>query len=390
MRLMLSILLFGLAVTDAQSGERSFPSPATDASARRKDPDAVQFEIKKSELQGFKVYAPDRKRFLINKEDAKGVAQVYVGSDGNSILTCITDTQQTDGPKPERFKMQPHWHPSGKWIFMAVERDEYTTPPILGSDRKFVEGMLQCGLWTNMYAVSPDGKQWHRLTDYKSGVMGIADGYTGPVFTPDGTKAVFSQVVDGNIFAYWPFGKWDLILADVEFKDGVPYFPRVKNITPEGMHWNEPGNFSPDGVSVLLSGSTEKDQQGMDQYILNINTLALKNLTNSPTVWDEHGCFSPDGESIIFMSAHPYRSDPSASKTLTIRTEFMLMDKNGGGLTQLTHFKERGHAQYSDGTAACVEWHPDGKSATLSTLVFPDYEYWDLKFLPRQDRRGRK
>ena len=115
-----------------------------------------------------------------------------------------------------------------------------------------------------MYAVSPDGKRWHRLTDFKSGVRGTADGYTGPAFTPNGKKAVWSQIVDGNIFQY-TFGRWELILADFEEKNGIPAFKNLKNITPRGMHWNEPGNFSPDGVSVLLSGSTERNAQGMDQ-----------------------------------------------------------------------------------------------------------------------------
>ena len=108
------------------------------------------------------------------------------------------------------------------------------------------------------------------------------------------------------------------------------------------MHWNEPGTFSPDNVSLLLSGSVEKDAQGMDIYKLNIQTGRAVNLTNSPTVSDEHGVFSPDSEKIIFMSAHPYRADPSASNMLSIKTEFMLMNEDGTGLTQLTHIRSRG------------------------------------------------
>ncbi len=350
------------------------------AAAQNEKPAGVVVNLKKSEMQGLRVPSPDGSLYLVNKDDEKGIAQIYLGKAGSDAMVCITNTQQPGGPKPDRMKMQPHWHPSGKWIFLAVERDEYTTPPILGSNRDFVEGQLQCGIWTNMYAVSPDGRQWHRLTDFKSGGGGHADGYTGPALTPDGKRAVWSQVVDGNIFAYYPFGKWDLILADFDDRDGVPKFVNPKNITPKGMYWNEPGNFSPDNESVLLSGSTEKDAQGQDQYILNINTGALKNLTNSPTVWDEHGCFSPDGEKIIFMSAYPYRANPDSSKVLSIKTEFMLSNKDGTGLTQLTHFCERGQLGFSDkgGIAACADWSRDGKSAHLSRLFFPKYEYWDV------------
>ena len=374
--------------TQAEAGEKpaagdAAPAPALadhGAAARNETPAGAVVSLKKSELQGMQVFSPDGNLYLVNKDDEKGIAQIYIGKAGSAAMTCISNTQQPGGPKPDRMKMQPHWHPSGKWIFVAVERDEYTTPPVLGANKDYVEGELQCGLWTNMYAVTPDGKQWFRLTDFKSGGGGHADGYTGPALTHDGKRAVWSQVVDGNIFAYWPFGKWDLILADFDDRDGVPKFVNQKNITPKGMYWNEPGNFSPDNVSVLLSGSVEKDAQGMDQYILNVNTGALKNLTNTPTVWDEHGVFSPDGEKIIFMSAYPYRDKPETSKVLSIKTEFMLINKDGTGLTQLTHFFEKGQPGYSEkgGIAACADWSRDGHSAHLMRLFFPKYEYWDL------------
>lgn len=336
-------------------------------------------ELKKSETQGLQVQAPDGNRFAINKEDEKGIAQIYIGTRGSAALTCITCTQQPNGPKPDRFKMQPRWHPSGRWLFLAVERDQYSVPPVLGWSRKFVEGQLQSGLWTNMYAVSPDGKSWHRLTDFKSDVKGTADGYTGPAFAPDGKRAVWSQIVDGNVLVY-TFGRWELMLADFDDAGGTPRFFNRKNITPVGMHWNEPGNFSPDNVSVLFSGSVEKDATGMDIHMLNIQTGKLTNLTNSPTVWDEHGVFSPDGEKIIFMSAYPYRTDRSASKVLSIKTEFMLMNKDGSGLAQLTRFKEPGHPESSEGIAANAAWSNDGRSANLLQLFFPDYRYWDVEF----------
>jgi Tol biopolymer transport system component len=343
------------------------------------DPCTIK-ELRKSGVQGLKVYAPDRRRYVINKEDAKKVAQIYVGQDGSDTLTCITCEQRSGGPQPRRFKMQPHWHPSGRWIILAAEREKYTTPAVLGWSRKYVEGQLQTGLWTNMYAVSPDGKRWVRLTDFKSGVKGTADGYTGPSFTSDGKRAVWSQIVDGNIFRYWPFGRWELVIADFEERNGVPGFQNHRNITPDGMHWNEPGNFSPDNETMLLSGSVEKDAQGMDQYILNVRTKALTNLTNSPKVWDEHGLFSPDGQKIIFMSAHPYRNDDKASKVTSIKTEFMLMNRDGTGLTQLTRFRQPGSPEYPSGIAANPEWHPDGRSANLLALVFPKFEYWDVVF----------
>ena len=330
------------------------------------------------------MYAHDG-RYVINKKDGKGIDQIYIDSsnDGRSQLSCITCEERPGGPKVGRFKMQPHWHPSGRWIFVAVEREKYSPPPILGASKSYVEGQLQNGLWTNMYVVSPDGKQWYRLTDFRSSwTPGVPDGYTGPALTPDGKKAVWSQIVDGNVLVYWPAGRWELILADFEEQNGIPRLTNHTNITPRGMHWNEPGNFHPDNESLLLTGSVERDARGMDQYILNIRTGELANLTKSPTVWDEHGQFSPDGKKIIFMSAYPYREDPSSSKILSIRTEFMMMDNDSQNLTQLTHFREPGYPEYSEkgGIAANPAWSPDGRSVSLRQLFFPVYEDWTLVF----------
>jgi Tol biopolymer transport system component len=191
---------------------------------------------------------------------------------------------------------------------------------------------------------------------------------------------VWSQIVDGNILKYVPFGRWELTLADFQEQGGRPVLTNHRDITPPGMHWNEPGNFHPDGVSLLMTGSTESDAQGQDQYILNIRTGRLVNLTNTPKVWDEHGLFSPNGEKIIFMSAYPYRSDPRASTVLGIKTEFMLARRDGSGLTQLTRFREKGAPEYPSGIAATPEWDPDGRVVNLSALLFPKYEYWDLVF----------
>jgi Tol biopolymer transport system component len=372
-------VLSGCAPLASPAAERA-PRPDNEESGVGDAGDCAVAELRKSEVGGVFVPSPDGKRYLVNKEDDQGIAQVYIGDSGADGLTCLTCTERPGGPRQDRYKMQPTWHPSGRWVFVPVERDTYSRPPILGWSRRYVKGQLRNGLWTNMWAMSPDGVRWHRLTDFRSQVKGVADGFTGPAITRDGRRAVWSQIVDGNVLAY-TFGRWELILADFEERDGVPGFANQRDITPEGMHWNEVGNFHPDDESLLLTGSVERDARGMDQYILNIRTGALTNLTNSPTVWDEHGRFSPNGEKIIFMSAHPYRDDPSSSRILSIRTEFMLMDRDGRNLTQLTHFRAPGRPESGEGgIAANPVWHPDGRTVYLRTLFFPDYVDWTLVF----------
>ncbi len=381
--LILILVIVFFAISSRSPKNQTPTPPLTDPkvlSATQDSTACAVAKLEKSELNGIKIFSPNGDTYILNKEDGSGVPQIYSGKKDSQELTCITCSQTSGGPAPQRAKMQPTWHPSGQWIFLAVERDQYSAPAFLADNRAYIEGQLQNGIWTDMWAVTPDGKNWNKMTNFQSGVTGVADGYTGPAITPDGKKVVWSQIADGNIFAYWPFGRWELTMVDFSVVDGRPTFTNKKNITPSGMNWNEPGNFSSDNATLLFTGSTEKDAQGMDQYLLNIKTGRLKNLTNSPTVWDEHGMFSPNGKKIFFMSAYPYRSDANASKVLTIKTEFMLMNSDGSNLRQLTHFKTPGYEESSDGIAANGVWSPDGKTLSLRQLFFPNYQDWQLAF----------
>jgi Tol biopolymer transport system component len=344
-------------------------------------------EIKRA-ADGLRVPSPDGKQYVVSSKDAQGVYQVYVGKLGSDKPVCISGTERPGSPKVKRHKMQVNWHPSGQWIIMAAERDEDTKP--FWTRRGFpgtqdlAEGLLQCGLWTNIYAAKPDGSRWFRLSDF--GPAPKADGFTGVAFTPDGKKGVWAQIVDGNTFKY-TFGKWQLILADFQVDNsGIPSFTNLKNISPKGANWLEPGNFSPDGKSLLITADIgfpdPAHVEGMDQFILDVRSGKVTNLTNSPKTWDEHGVFSPNGEKILFMSSYPYRNDPKAHHVLGLKTEFMLVNKDGSGLQQLTHFNQPGYPEYSKNgsVAANGVWSPDGRSIDVLSLHFPGYETWTIRF----------
>ncbi len=234
----------------------------------------------------------------------------------------------------------------------------------------------------DIYLTTPDGSRWYQLTDFANDQ---SDGFTGVAFSPDGTRAAWAEIIDGNIFEN-VFGRWKLLLADVEVaEDGTPSFTNRTDITPEGARWVEPGNFAPDGRSLLISSDIGLDDaQGMDQYVLDTATGSVRNLTNSPGIWDEHGVFSPDGTKIFFMSSYPFRDDPWVHNTLFLKTEFMLMNADGSGLEQLTYFNTPGHEESNTGgrlsVAANGEWHPDGTSISALNLFFPTYETWTIRF----------
>ncbi len=329
---------------------------------------------------GLVVWSPNHQQYVVNKPDAAGIFQLYVGNAGADPV-CITCTQQPNGPAPNLHKLQPHWHPSGQWIVLAGEMDNFQ-PPLI-STPALILGWLECGLWMNIYMTRPDGSEWYQLSNFGTSQQ-PANGFTGVAFTPDGTKAVWAQIVNGNFWQYL-FGKWQLIQADFQENNGVPSFTNLTDITPAGANWIEPGNFAPDNKSLLITSDIGmSNPQGMDQFILDITTGQVVNLTNSPTVWDEHGVFSPDGKKILFMSSYPFRSNPFSDTVLFLKTEFMLMDNDGSNLEQVTHFNYFGYAESNPpgqgSVAANGEWSPDGRWISALNLFFPNYQTWSIAF----------
>jgi len=225
------------------------------------------------------------------------------------------------------------------------------------------------------------------MTDYRKTATAPSDGFVGTPFSADGKKAVWAEIIDGNIFAY-PFGLWRLYKADFYVSPtGKPSLINKKDITPAGAKWVEPGNFSTDGRRILLSTDIGlKEAQGQDQWSLDVVTGEVRNLTNSPTAWDEHGVYSPSGKKVTFMSSYPYRGDPNSYSPLFLRTEFMLMDSDGGSLQQLTHFNTPGYpeSQPAGTVAAVAQFFGDG-SQMFGTVMGPEFTKtnWIITFMGR-------
>jgi len=263
------------------------------------------------------------------------------------------------------------WHPSGDFIITGVEKEFYNE--LLYTPYELRLGWIQSGKWLDIWATKPDGSMWYNLAE-------LEEGMTGPAFTPDGTKAVYANALPNSDLSVDVFGKWTLQLVEFNSDTGTPTFSNSTDISPAGARWLEPGNFSPDGETLLFNADIGMaNAEGQDQYKLNINTGEVTNLTNSPEIWDEHGVFSPDGEKILFMSSYPYRNDSTSYQTLSIKTEFMIMDKDGSNLEQLTHFREPGFSEYHQGIASTGYWNSDGTKIFAHSLEFPNYQFWTIE-----------
>lgn len=323
-------------------------------------------------------YSPDGTKYLVSKQDAEnGVFQIYVGTTGDSTLVCISNYEAPGNSGglfrkwQERNKVMVQWHPSGEFIICGVEKEFYNELLITPDD--LLLGWIQSGLWLDIWAVKPDGSHWYNLASLEKGM-------TGPAFTSDGGTAVFADAESDSNLAVDVFGKWKLRQVDFRTSSGTPSFSNSRDISPSGARWLEPGNFHPNDEWLLFNSDIGMaDAQGQDQYILDIKSGEVTNLTNSPSVWDEHGVFSPSGNKILFMSSYPYRDDPDSHKTLSIKTEFMIMNVDGSELEQLTHFREPGFPEFHEGIASTGYWNTDGDKIFAHSLEFPDYHHWVIE-----------
>jgi len=323
-------------------------------------------------------YSPDGSKYLISKQDTiDGVFQIYIGTTGTTELTCISNYEAPGNagglfrPWEERNKVMVQWHPSGEFIICGVEKEFYNELLITPYDLRL--GWIQSGLWIDIWAVKPDGSIWHNLASLERGM-------TGPAFTADGSTAVYADAQPDSDLSVDVFGKWKLQKVNFGINGGIPTFTNKEDISPEGARWLEPGNFHPNGELLLFNSDIGMDNaEGQDQYILNINTDEVTNLTNSPQVWDEHGVYSATGNKILMMSSYPYRDDSTSYRTLSIKTEFMIMDSDGSNLEQLTHFREPGFSEYHEGIASTGHWNEDGTKIFAYSLEFPNYHSWVIE-----------
>lgn len=320
------------------------------------------------------IWSPDSSRYLINKQDTAGVYQIYIGNAGDTALTCISLNYPWSFLRPwsARNKMQVQWTPTGNFIICAVEKEFYNELLYLPYSTRL--GLLQSGIWMDIFALTPDGNNWYNLATTQHG-------FTGPAFTPNGTQCAWAEALDSSNIFVDVFGKWKLRLSNYSESSGTPAFVTTSDITPAGARWIEPGNFSPDGHSLLVSSDIGMtNAQGQDQFIVDIVSGQVTNLNNSPMVWDEHGVFSPDGTKILFMSSYPYQADTNSYHTISLKTEFMLMDPNGSGLQQLTHFCDTGYVESSPGIAATGFWSHGDSIIYAQSLIFPAYDNWIIHF----------
>ena len=298
-------------------------------------------------------------KIIFQRPDAFGITQVLtVNPDGS-------DLRQLKSPSLYRHKFNPSWYPDGNWFAVQVERPNKLMT--LDSYSQWSNILLN-GLWCDLWVAKADGSEWYQLTDTTL----RTDGVLFPIFSPDGSKLLWSRIIKPANPLH-PWGVYRLMIGDFSFVNGIPQLSNVQDITPNGIEFIEPGQFSPDGRSVVVSsdvGATPNNR--MNVLEIDLATDTYVDLTkDSDLVWHEHPSYTPDGQHIIYMSGIPWHP---------LSADLVMINRDGSGWTQLTHFNDPGYAEYAREAvdAFHARYSPDGKRLALTVQSVPNYPARDL------------
>jgi len=275
----------------------------------------------------------------------------------------------------------PAWHPGGRYIVFTGQNPDMQLPADLAW-----AAIPGSGIGHDLWLMDTETSAFHRLTEYV--LQAPYRCVIHPQFSNAGDRIAWAERVErGDSFG----GGWVMKLADfvAQTSDGAgPALTNVRTLTPgERSCFYEAHDFAPDDSRLLFSGDLQPGQPhvGLDIYSVNLKTGQLERLTHSDDDWDEHAHYSPDGRHIAWMSSQGldvvYGSTQGKAWADYLKTELWIMDADGGGKQQLTHFNTPGYPEYMDGARCVVSdsaWSPDGRRIVMCVASCHN-EQWAVK-----------
>jgi Tol biopolymer transport system component len=223
------------------------------------------------------------------ESDRTGSMEVYVMNSDGSSQTRLTNN-------PMRADNSPVWSPDGNKIAF-VFKDEYPGNraysccgylSFMNADGSDQMQMTEETIWDTGFSWSPDGARialsLGRMYDLNTGsteVRWLPD-FPGrieyPVWSPDGTKMLFSGRVEGNRQLY--------VVNTNNYSEPIPLTPDYSNATHS--------SWSSDGSKIVFEAFTGR----WGIYVMNSDGSEQVQLTDE----GRHPVWSPDGEKIAFVS----------------------------------------------------------------------------------------
>ncbi len=298
-------------------------------------------------------WSTDGKTIAFDRQNSNGYFDLWTMDPTGANQTCISCgkpgfSRENNG--------NPAFDPSGQFIaFQETDtsiKDAFSLLRVITLYKATTNP--GAGFRNNLFITKADGSQTWQITHVSS-----RGGVLHPHFSSDGKKLLWSQMINTKPT---PLGTWVMKLAEFLVVNGVPAVSHIQTLTPGDMPFYETHGFSPDGAKIIFTASPDSTSfRHGDIYAYNLATETLVRLTN-PLLdqWDEHAHYTPDSKHIVFMSSMG-TPHPNNFKTL-VQTEFWIMNADGTGKKQLTHFNSPGSPEYIAGNviASDSSVSPDG------------------------------
>jgi Tol biopolymer transport system component len=261
-------------------------------------------------------------------------------------LTCeFRDFRQANA-------LSPAWHPSGKYLVFLGQQNAKK----LGLDADALASPRR-GLWTDLWLVRADGKDYWQLT--RSSEQGSAT--LDPHFSYEGDQLLWSERV---LSREGRWGTWRLRTAVLSLQRGVPRLGKIKvasRVDERGVMVAH--GFSPDDKSFLVSAQLDVDPaaEALEVYLLGEGAEETRRLTRSRGGFHQYARISPRGDLVAFTSDAELGGRGSRRPS-----EIWLMKLDGSDKRKLTELNDAaGDRSCSVGAFA---WSPLGEQIVAQVL----------------------
>lgn len=305
-----------------------------------------------------------------DKPGSDGYSDLYIAHPDGRYDRCLTCDERT-------FRRQhagnADWHPSGRYLVFQAER------PFASGGEPFpflaIPGRSR---GSSLWVVSLDGKEFFQL----SGQQEIAYPPHSPRFSYEGDRLAWSE----RLASAGTWGDWVIRVGEFAVGRGVVRVRDVATFEPApDRAFYEVGSFTPDDRGLLLAGNLVEGQpiDGLDLYVLDLESEEVVQLTKSLSEWDRWGLFAPAGGIVSWSSGQTFhrparplaRTDTSA----VVQLDLWLGAADGSWSRRLTGFNDPLSEEYlgrvMTGPSA---WAPSGDRILTTVTPLADPAHSDL------------
>ena len=291
-------------------------------------------------------WAPRGEWIAYDRVDDEGYSRLYVARPDSTQKRCLTC-------QPLEFRRHhtgnPTWHPSGDYLVFEVEKPFKRA----GEPEPFLR-VPGRNLGNDLWAIRFDGRTFFRLTSHVERGTGRVH---SPRFSHEGDRLVWAErVATGR-----DWGEWELRVAEISFRRGVP---RLKRIRPAGFsrdhRYVEPYGFTTDDRGLLVAAGRPAGgpETGLDLFLVRLEGGELTRLTDDVARVNRFARLAPNGRWLVWATD---REQPGSRPGSAPALDLWMMRGDGRDARRLTRFSDVFAPGYAGPVAVrSAAWSPEG------------------------------